>query len=77
MAGQVYNKVAMPAQGAALSDEDIANVMSYIRRNGDWGDAHSLPLVTLEQVKAVREKIADRSAAWTAEELIQQFPDSQ
>ena len=33
VAGQVYNKVAMPTQGAALSDEDIANVISYIRRN--------------------------------------------
>ena len=77
VAGQVYNKVAMPAQGAALSDEDIANVMSYIRRNVDWGDAHSLPLVSLEQVKAVRETIADRTAAWTAEELVQQFPDIQ
>ena len=77
VAGQVYNKVAMPSQGAALSDEDIANVISYIRRNSDWGDAHSLPLVTLEQVKAVRETIADRSAPWTADELVQQFPDSQ
>ena len=77
VAGQVYNKAAMPSQGAALSDEDLANVISYIRRNGDWGDAHSLPLVTIEQVKAVRETIADRSAAWTADELVQQFPDSQ
>ena len=77
VAGQVYNKVAMPAQGVALSNEDIANVLSYIRRNTDWGDAHNLPLVTSEQVKTVRETIADRSAPWTADELVQQFPDSQ
>ncbi len=77
VAGQTYNKVAMPAQGVALSNEDIANVLSYIRRNTDWGDAHNLPLVTSEQVKTVRETIADRSAPWTADELIQQFPDSQ
>jgi mono/diheme cytochrome c family protein len=75
--GQIYNKAAMPSQGAALSDEDIANVISYIRRNSDWGDAHSKPLVTLEQVKAVRETIADRTAPWTAAELVQQFPDEQ
>jgi hypothetical protein len=36
-----------------------------------------LPLVTAEQVKAVRESIADRSAPWTAAELVQQFPDGQ
>ena len=79
VAGQIYNKVAMPAQGVALSDEDIANVLSYIRRNTDWGDAHNLPLVTPEQVKVVRDSdaIATRSTAWTADELKQQFPDSQ
>ena len=79
VAGQIYNKVAMPAQGVALSDEDIANVLSYIRRNTDWGDAHNLPLVTQEQVKVVRDSdaIATRSTAWTADELKQQFPDSQ
>ena len=79
VAGQIYNKVAMPAQGVALNDEDIANVLSYIRRNTDWGDAHNLPLVTPEQVKAVRDNdaIATRSTAWTADELKQQFPDSQ
>ncbi len=77
VAGQTYNKVAMPAQGVALSNEDIANVLSYIRRNTDWGDDHNQPLVTSEQVKTVRETIADRSAPWTADELIQQFPDSQ
>lgn len=79
VSGQIYNKVAMPAQGVALSSEDIANVLSYIRRNGDWGDAHNLPLVTPEQVQAVRDSdaIANRSAAWTADELKQQFPESQ
>ena len=79
VAGQIYNKVAMPAQGVALSDEDIANVLSYIRGNTDWGDAHNLPLVTPEQVKVVRDSdaITTRSTAWTADELKQQFPESQ
>ena len=79
VAGQTYNKVAMPAQGVALNNEDIANVLSYIRRNTDWGDAHNLPLVTPEQVKAVRDNdaITTRSTAWTADELKQQFPDEQ
>ncbi len=77
VAGKTYNKIAMPAQGVALSNEDIADVLSYIRSNSDWGDAHNLPMVTPEQVKAVRDTIADRSAVWTADELKQQFPDSQ
>jgi len=77
VAGQTYGKVAMPAQGGALSDEDIANVLSYIRRNSDWGDEHNLSVITAEEVNQVRAKIADRTSAWTAEELINQFPDSQ
>jgi len=79
VAGQIYNKVAMPAQGVALSSEDIANVLTYVRRNTDWGDAHNLPLVTLEQVQAVRasEAIVNRTTAWTADELIQQFSESE
>ena len=77
VAGKTYGQVAMPAQGGALSDEDIANVMSYIRRNTDWGDEHNFSIITPEQVSEVRAKIADRTSAWTAEELITQFPDSQ
>ena len=77
VAGKTYGQVAMPAQGGALSDEDIANVMSYIRRNSDWGDEHNFSIITAEQVSEVRAKIADRTSAWTAEELINQFPDSQ
>ncbi|MEE2615629.1 MAG: cytochrome c [Verrucomicrobiota bacterium] len=77
VAGQTYGKVAMPAQGGALSDEDIANVLSYIRRNSDWGDEHNLSVITAEEVTEVRAKIADRTSPWTAEELMNQFPDSQ
>lgn len=74
VAGETYGKVAMPAQGAALSDEDIANVITYIRRNADWGDAHDLSVISAEQVGEVRAKIADRTSPWTAEELAAEFP---
>jgi len=77
VAGESYGKVAMPAQGGALSDEDIANVITFIRRNADWGDAHNLSVITAEQVGEVRSKIADRSSPWTAEELATEFPDEQ
>ena len=77
VSGETYGKVAMPAQGAALSDEEIANVITFIRRNADWGDAHNLSVITAEQVGEVRAKIAERNTPWTAEELSAEFPDGQ
>ena len=77
--GVIASSAGNHAQGVALSSEDIANVLSYVRRNIDWGDAHNLPLVTPEQVQAVRasEAIVNRTTAWTADELIQQFSESE
>jgi mono/diheme cytochrome c family protein len=43
-----------------LTDEEIAAVLTYIRGNADWGN-HASP-VTEEQVKAVRNKTADRKS---------------
>ena len=76
VAGQTYNNV-MAAQGAGLSDEDIANVVTYVRRNADWGNDPTLPLVTPEQVKAVRDEIDSRPSMWTVEDLLKQYPKSQ
>jgi len=74
VAGETYDKVAMPAQGGALNDEDIANVITFIRRNSDWGDAHNLSVISAEQVGEVRARIADRTSPWTAGELLDEFP---
>jgi len=74
VAGETYGKVAMPAQGGALNDEDIANVITFIRRNSDWGDAHNLSVISAEQVGEVRARIADRTSPWTAGELLDEFP---
>jgi mono/diheme cytochrome c family protein len=63
--GQGWNHQMLP-MGATMSDADLAAVVSYIRQA--WGNKASL--VTPEQVKAVRDKTADRTAAWTAEELL-------
>lgn len=54
--------------GAILSDEQIANVLTYIRQSPEWGNAAGQ--VTPEMVKAVREKTSSRTAQWTAEELM-------
>jgi mono/diheme cytochrome c family protein len=62
--GQVWN-LAMPAMGAALSSEDLAAALSYIRQA--WGN--KAPAITAAEVDAVRAATAGRSQPWTAAEL--------
>lgn len=62
--GQTWN-LAMPAMGAALPDDDLAAVLTYIRQS--WGNKGSA--VTSEQVKAVRAEVGNRTQPWTAEQL--------
>lgn len=57
--------LAMPAMGAALPDEDLAAVLTYMRNS--WGNKASI--VTADEVKAVRAATAGRGPAWTAPEL--------
>jgi mono/diheme cytochrome c family protein len=56
---------AMPGWGATMSDDDVANALTYIRNT--WGNQASL--VTKEQVAAVREATKARSSQWTEAEL--------
>ena len=56
---------AMPPQGAVLSDQDIANVLTFIRNS--WGNKAGL--VTKEMVQKVREAEKARATPWTAAEL--------
>ncbi len=56
----------MPPQGAALNDQQIADVLSYIRSS--WGNQASA--VTPEQVKTVRAAEQSRTAMWTEAELL-------
>lgn len=63
--GQQWN-LAMPAMGAALSDEDLAAVLSYMRTS--WGNKGTE--VTAEQVGAVRKEIGNRTQPFTAAELL-------
>lgn len=56
----------MPAQGAALNDQQIADVLTFVRNS--FGNAASA--VTPEEVKAVREAEKARSAMWTEAELL-------
>ena len=62
--GQQWN-LAMPAMGAALPDDDLAAVLTYIRQS--WGNKASA--ITPEQVKAVRAAVGSRTQPWTADQL--------
>jgi mono/diheme cytochrome c family protein len=55
----------MPPQGQALSDDKIAAVLTYIRR--EWG--HTAPPVAPADVKEVRGLTASRKTPWTEAEL--------
>jgi mono/diheme cytochrome c family protein len=56
----------MPPIGSKLSDEQIASVLTYVRR--EWGQG-ATP-VDADTVKAVRGLSAGRSRPWTDDELM-------
>jgi mono/diheme cytochrome c family protein len=56
----------MPPIGSKLNDEQIANVLTYVRR--EWGQP-STPVDT-DTVKAVRSLSIGRSRPWTDDELM-------
>jgi mono/diheme cytochrome c family protein/glucose/arabinose dehydrogenase len=55
----------MPPLGASLSDEQIAAVLTYIRR--EWG--HNASPVAPADVKEVRGMTASRNRPWTEDEI--------
>jgi mono/diheme cytochrome c family protein len=55
----------MPAHGDTLSDEELAAVLTYIRRA--WGQTASP--IDAGAIREVRNATAGRTRAWTAEEL--------
>jgi mono/diheme cytochrome c family protein len=62
--GKEYS-LDMPGLAAALSDEQIAQILSYIRR--EWG--HEASVVETAAVTKIRDSTKDRGASWTADEL--------
>lgn len=64
-AGKEMN-AAMLAIGADMSDQQLADVLTYVRNS--WGN--KAPLVTPEQVAKIRAEIKDRTDAYTQEELL-------
>jgi uncharacterized protein len=61
---QEFNAV-MPPLGEALTDQEIADVLTYVRQR--W--SNDAAAVTAEQVGKRREATKERTGLWTAEEL--------
>ena len=55
----------MPPLGTVLSDDQIAAVLTYIRR--EWG--HTASAVDPATIAEVRKATAGRAKPWTADEL--------
>ena len=62
--GKTWN-LEMPPLGAALSDEQIAGVATYIRR--EW--EHNASPVSVDAVAKIRAQNKARTKAWTEAEL--------
>jgi mono/diheme cytochrome c family protein len=62
--GVTYNG-AMPAWKEALSDDDIAHVITYIRQ---WRP-NAAPAVSADVVGGIRKELASRSGPWSEAEL--------
>lgn len=58
-------ELEMPPLGAALTNEQVAGVLTYIRR--EW--EHTASPVSVEAVTKVRTENSTRTKAWTAPEL--------
>jgi mono/diheme cytochrome c family protein len=65
--GRQFESAGMPPW-KSLTDEQIADVLTYIRGNKEWGN--DAPPVTAEQVKAIRDKTAARSSQYFVDELL-------
>lgn len=67
--GRTWN-LEMPPQGAALADDQIAAILSYVR--GSWGNK-ATPITT-DQVAGIRKATANRTQPWTQGELLKLHP---
>jgi mono/diheme cytochrome c family protein len=56
----------MPPIGASLNDEQVASVLTYVRR--EWGQTGAP--VPLETIATIRRLTADRARPWTDGELM-------
>ena len=69
--GGSYGSQQMPGWSGSLTDDKIANVMTYLRKSwGNTGDE-----VKTEDVTAARTKFSSQSAAYTQDQLLKIAPN--
>ena len=69
VAGKKYD-LAMPPHKDSLKDDQIADIISYVRSS--WGNKESA--VTKEQIAAMRKTTAKRNELWKANQLLKKYP---
>lgn len=67
--GKSYN-LEMPPQGAALSDEQIIDILNYVHTA--WGNKGET--VPRDLIRVTRSEFESRNKPWTAPELLKLFP---
>jgi mono/diheme cytochrome c family protein len=65
--GQPFNTGSAMIAWNALTDDEIAAVITYVRGNAEWGNKASP--VTPEQVRAIREKVKAHLQPFTPAEI--------
>lgn len=68
VSGQPFNSQMPPFGSPTMSDDQVAQVVSYIRNSKDWGHPE-VGIVTAEQVTAIREAEGERPQ-WKAADLL-------
>lgn len=69
VAGKKFN-LAMPPHKDSLKDDQIANIISYVRSSWD----HKESAVTKEQIAAMRKSTAKQKDMWKANQLLKKYP---
>jgi mono/diheme cytochrome c family protein len=68
--GQTFGNAQMLGWRNTLNDEEIAQVLTYVRKEKSWGN--NAPAVTAKEVAEIRKETAAHDGKyWTVEELMQ------
>ena len=67
--GKQFNSNGMlPWRDTITDDEVIANILTFIRQNKEWG--HNAPEILPAQVTKIRDETKDRAVQYTIDELL-------
>jgi mono/diheme cytochrome c family protein len=70
--GKPFNTGSVMVPWNAMSDDDLAAVITFVRGNAEWGNKASP--VTPEQVRAIRDKVKSHPLPFTPDEVEQINP---